>query len=112
MPKIPTFTATTRPTAEVPSTKTDVTVDPRQNLASITAPVNDYLTKVYVKEKKQEANNKATRILSDLYIDQDDGTKGFYSIQSETSTNSNPTDASASFDNGVDQLWQYTKNNK
>ena len=112
MPKIPTYTATTRPTAEVPSTKTDVTVDPRQNLASITAPVNDYLTKVYVKEKKQEANNKATRILSDLYIDQDDGTKGFYSIQSETSTNSNPTDASASFDNGVDQLWQYTKNNK
>ena len=112
MVKIPTFNARTRPTAEAPSTTGGITIDPSQNIATATAPLTSNLTKLYVKEKQQEANNKAIKILSDLYVNQEDGTKGLYSIQSETSANPNPSEASSLYDNDVEKLWNYTKNNK
>lgn len=112
MPTIPTITAQTRPTAEAPSTTGGTTIDPSQNIATATAPLTSGLTKLYVKEKQQEANNKAIKILSDLYVNQEDGTKGLYSIQSETSTNPNPSEASSLYDNDVEKLWSYAKNTK
>ena len=112
MPTIPTITAQTRPTAEAPSTTGGTTIDPSQNIATATAPLTSSLTKLYVKEKQQEANNKAIKILSDLYVNQEDGTKGLYSIQSETSSNPNPSEASFLYDNDVEKLWNYTKNTK
>lgn len=112
MPTIPTITAQTRPTAEAPSTTGGTTIDPSQNIATATAPLTGGLTKLYVKEKQQEANNKAIKILSDLYVNQEDGTKGLYSIQSETSANPNPSEASSLYDNGVEKLWNYAKNSK
>lgn len=112
MPTIPTLTAQTRPTAEAPSTTGGTTIDPSQNIATATAPLTSGLTKLYVKEKQQEANNKAIKILSDLYVNQGDGTKGLYSIQSETSANPNPSEASSLYDNDVEKLWSYAKNSK
>lgn len=112
MPTIPTITAQTRPTAETASTTGGTTIDPKQNIATATAPLTATLTDFYVKEKKQEANNKAIKILSDLYVNQEDGTKGLYSIQSETSANPNPSEASSLYDNDIEKLWNYTKNSK
>jgi len=112
MPKIPTYTAQGRITAESPSTVGGVTIDPKQNIATAIAPLTATLTDFYVKEKKQEAANKSTKILSDLYINQEDGTKGLYSIQSETSANPNPGEASLNYDNDIEKLWNYTKNTK
>jgi len=112
MPTIPVITAKTRPTAEAPSTTGGTTIDPSQNIATATAPLTSGLTKLYVKEKQQEANNKAIKILSDLYVNQEDGTKGLYSIQSETSANPNPSEASSGYDNDVEKLWNYARNTK
>ena len=112
MPTIPVITAKTRPTAEAPSTIGGTTIDPSQNIATATAPLTSALTKLYVKEKQQEANNKAIKILSDLYVNQEDGTKGLYSIQSETSANPNPSEASSLYDNDVEKLWNYARNTK
>ena len=112
MPTIPVITAKTRPTAEAPSTTGGTTIDPSQNIATATAPLTSGLTKLYVKEKQQEANNKAIKILSDLYVNQQDGTKGLYSIQSETSANPNPSEASSGYDNDVEKLWNYARNTK
>lgn len=112
MPTIPVITAKTRPTAEAPSTTGGTTIDPSQNIATATAPLTSGLTKLYVKEKQQEANNKAIKILSDLYVNQEDGTKGLYSIQSETSANPNPSEASSLYDNDVEKLWNYARNTK
>lgn len=112
MPTIPVITAKTRPTAEAPSTTGGTTIDPSQNIATATAPLTSGLTKLYVKEKQQEANNKAIKILSDLYVNQEDGTKGLYSIQSETSANPNPSEASSLYDNDVEKLWSYARNTK
>ena len=50
--------------------------------------------------------------MSDLYINQNDGTKGLYTLQSETGAKGNPTDASNFFDDGVNKLWSYAQNNK
>jgi len=112
MPQIPTFISQARPTAESPNTTSGAMIDPKQNIATATAPLTAGLTELYVKEKKQEAVNKATKILADLYIDQDNGTKGFYSIQSETSAIGNPSDASSKFDDDINKLWNYTKSIK
>ena len=112
MPTIPTYNAKLRPTAESPSTTTSVSIDPRQNIATATAPLTSTLTELYVKEKKQEASNKALKILGDLYIDQPDGTKGLYTLQSETSSNPNPSEASSYYDNGIETLWNNAQSNK
>jgi len=112
MPKIPTYTSQGRITAESPSIVGGVTIDPKQNIATAIAPLTATLTDFYVKEKKQEAANKSTKILSDLYINQEDGTKGLYSIQSETSANPNPGEASLNYDNDIEKLWNHTKNTK
>ena len=112
MVKIPTFTTQARPTAETASVRTNLQISPTQNIGRAAAPLTSALTDYYVREAKQEADNKAYKILSDLYINQPDGTKGLFTLQSESSTNANPSDSAKQFDNGIEKLWNYTKNNK
>ena len=112
MVKIPTITSKARITAEGPSVAGGTIINPKENLATATASVTSGLTQYYVNEKKQEAANNATKILSSLYTDADDGTLGFYSINSVTSSNPNPSEASEYFDNEIEKLWKYTQNTK
>lgn len=112
MPKIPTYDVQGRITADVPSSGTIPSIDVRENIFRAAKPITDFAVNEYVKEKKLEADNKATLILADLYVNQDNGTKGLYTIQSETGANGNPGDASNSFDNGVNKLWEYAQTNK
>lgn len=113
MPKIPVFTTQARPTAEVGGIKSNVQAPMPNFIGQIQEAISDY----YVKEKKLEADNKSTKILNDLYVDQKDSQgkivqKGLMTIQSETKNNANPTDASAIHDQEVNNLLEYAKNTK
>ena len=112
MPKIPTFTAQARPTAQAASVVSNIKVNVNQSVAAALRPLGKAAEDYYVKEKKLEADNKATLALSDLYVNQNDGTKGLYTLQSETEANGNPGDASIFFDDGVNKLWSYAQSNK
>ena len=112
MPKIPTFTSKTEMTTLSPHVKSNIQIDPGSNIYNVTKPLQNFLVNEYVKEKKLEADNKSTLILSDLYINQENGTKGLYTIQSETSSNGNPTDAANFFDENVNKLWSYAEATK
>ena len=112
MPKIPTFTSGAEMTTQTGSVTSNIQMSPANNIFTATQSLQKTLSNYYVKEKKLEADNKATLILADLYVNQDNGTKGLYTIQSETGANGNPGDASNSFDNGVNKLWEYAQTNK
>ena len=117
MPKIPTYDVQGRITADVPSTGTIPSIDVRENIFRAAKPITDFAVNEYVKEKKLEADNKAYKILSDMYIDQKDASgntivKGLYTIQSETKKNGNPSDAALFHDTEVSNLFNYFKNNK
>ena len=108
MPKIPTFTAQARPTAEVGGVKSNVQVPTPNFVGGIQNALTDY----YVKEKTAEANTNALQILGDLYGDQKDGTKGLYSIQDELKHNGNPSQVPGLYDEKVKQLWESAKTTK
>ena len=110
--KIPTYKSKLTMTSDSPNVESNIQLDPAQNIYKTTKSVTNFLTKEYVKEAKLEADNKATLALNELFINQEDGTKGFYSIQAETKTNGNPNEAAQIFDNDVNKLWQYAQNNK
>jgi hypothetical protein len=110
--KIPTYKSKLTMTSDSPNVESNIQLDPAQNIYRATKSLTNFLTKEYVKEAKLEADNKATLALNELFINQDDGTKGFYSIQAEAKTNGNPNDAAQIFDNDVNKLWQYAQNNK
>ena len=110
--KIPTYKSKLTMTSDSPNVESNIQLDPAQNIYKATKSVTNFLTKEYVKEAKLEADNKATLALNELFINQEDGTKGFYSIQAETKTNGNPNEAAQIFDNDVNKLWQYAQNNK
>jgi hypothetical protein len=98
MPKIPTFAATARPTAEVGSIKSNIKLDPTKTMAAAILPAAQAINDYYVKERKLEADNKAYSLLSDMYVDQKDLNgnvvqKGLYTIQSETKNNGEPSSA-------------------
>jgi len=117
MPKIPTYDIQGRVTADVPSTGTIPSIKVTENIFRAAKPITDFAVNEYVKEKKLEADNKAYKILSDMYIDQKDANgniiqEGLFSIQSTTKKNGNPTDAALYHDNSVNSLYNYFKNNK
>ena len=66
MPKIPTFTSQQQMTTESSSVVSDLKISPSNNIFTATQPLQKYLVNEYVKEKKLEADNKATLALSDL----------------------------------------------
>ena len=115
--KIPKYISEGRITTETGSIGNVPNISPTENIFRATKPVTDFLTKEYIKEKKLEADNKAYKILSDMYIDQKDDNgntiqKGLFTIQSETKKNGNPTDAASIHDQEVNSLYNYFKNNK
>ena len=112
MPKIPTFKSQTTMTSVSPNVESNLSINPSDNIYTATKSLTDYVANEYVKEAKLEADNKATLALNELFINQQDGTKGLYSIQAETKTNSKPLEAAAGFDDGVNKLWNYAKTNK
>jgi len=112
MPKIPTFKSQTTMTSASPNVESNLSINPSDNIYRATKSLTDYVANEYVKEAKLEADNKATLALNELFINQQDGTKGLYSIQAETKTNSKPLEAAAGFDDGVNKLWNYAKTNK
>ena len=112
MPKIPTFKPSINMTSASPSVESNISINPSDNIYNATKSLTDYVANEYVKEAKLEADNKATLALNELFINQEDGTKGLYSIQAETITNSKPLEAAAGFDSNVNKLWDYAKANK
>ena len=112
MPKIPTFISSAEMTTQTGSVTSNIQISPANNIFTATQSLQKTLSNEYVKEKKLEADNKATLILADLYVNQENGPKGLYTIQSETGANGNPGDASNSFDNDVNKLWEYAQANK
>ena len=117
MPKIPTYDIKGTITAETGSTGVIPSISPTENIYRATKSVSDFFVNEYVQEKKLEADNKAYKILSDMYIDQKDANgniiqEGLFSIQSTTKKNGNPTDAALYHDNSVNSLYNYFKNNK
>ena len=92
MPKIPTYDIQGRITSETGNTGTIPSIKVTENIFRTVEPVTDFLTKEYIQEKKLEADNKAYKILSDMYIDQKDVNgnivqEGLFSIQSTTKKN-------------------------
>ena len=117
MPKIPTFTSTLRPTAEVGSVKSNIQIPLSNTIGNALAPITDAIVEHRIKEKKLEADNKAYSLLSDMYIDQKDANgniiqKGLFTIQSETKNNGNPSEAALYNAQETNKLYEYHKNNK
>lgn len=101
MPKIPSYTAQVRPTTDINIPKSGVQMPITAPFTGLQNTIADY----YVKEKTAEANTNATKTISDLYNDQEDGTQGLFTIKSELSANPNPSQVTKDYDNKVNTLW-------
>jgi len=81
MPKIPTFAARGRPTAEVGSVKSDIKVDPRKTMAAAMLPAAEAIDEYYIKqrnlEEKTEANKKFFEIQNKVEETQEKVSKDF-----------------------------------
>ena len=53
MPKIPTFTATGRPTADAPGVRTGIQVSPTATIGAALLPAAETITNYSIKKKKQ-----------------------------------------------------------
>ena len=101
MPKIPTYTAQVRPTTDINIPKSGVQMPITAPFTGLQNTIADY----YIKEKTAEANTNATKTISDLYNDQEDGTEGLFTIKSNLSTNPNPSQVTNEYDNKINTLW-------
>ena len=81
MPKIPTFTAKGRPTAEVGSIKSNIKLDPRSSMAASLLPAAQAIEEYYIKqrnlEEKTEANKKFFEIQNKVEETQEKVSKDF-----------------------------------
>ena len=81
MPKIPTFAARGRPTAEVGSVKSDIKVDPTKTMAAAMLPAAEAIDEYYIKqrnlEEKTEANKKFFEIQNKVEETQEKVSKDF-----------------------------------
>jgi hypothetical protein len=107
MPKIPSYTAQLRPTTDINIPKSGVQMPITAPFTGLQNTIADY----YVKEKTAEANTNATKTISDLYNDQEDGTKGLFTIKSELSANPNPSQVTNEYDNKINSLWSSVQQN-
>jgi len=106
MPKIPTFSAQGRPTAEVGSIKSNVQMPLSTALTSIQSAVADY----YVKEKQEEANIKSVELQTKYYNTQEDGSAGLSTIINESGKIPEPTEANNYYLQEVKKLQQGFEN--
>ena len=58
MPKIPTFTAKGRPTAEVGSITSNIRIDPRQTLAASLVPVAQAIDNYTINQRYKQYSNQ------------------------------------------------------
>jgi len=107
MPKIPTFSAQGRPTAEVGSIKSNVQMPLSTALTSIQSAVANY----YVKEKQEEANIKSVELQTKYYNTQEDGSAGLSTIINESGKIPEPTEANNYYLQEVKKLQQGFENN-
>jgi len=81
MPKIPTFAARGRPTAEVGSLKSNIKLDPRSSMAASLLPAAQAIEEYYIKqrnlEEKTEANKKFFEIQNKVEETQEKVSKDF-----------------------------------
>mgnify|MGYP003637372684 FL=1 len=106
MPKIPTFSAQGRPTAEVGSIKSNVQMPLSTTLTSIQSAVANY----YVKEKQEEANIKSVELQTKYYNTQEDGSAGLSTIINESGKIPEPTEANNYYLQEVKKLQQGFEN--
>ena len=71
MPKIPTFTATGRPTSEVGSVTSNIRIDPRQTLAASLVPVAQAIDNYSIKKRDNEEKLIAKKAVLDLKAESD-----------------------------------------
>ena len=112
MPKIPTFNSKSTITSQGPSVTSNVQIPLSQNIGTALQPVSNFVQQEYIKERKLEENNKVDKLIADSYKDNENGPQGFLTISSETGKTSNPTDASAFYDQSVDKLYNYISSTK
>ena len=112
MPKIPTFDSKSTITSQGPSVTSNLQIPLSQNIGTALQPVSDFVEQEYIKERKLEETNKVDKLIADSYKDNENGPQGFLSISSETGKNSNPSDASTFYDQGVDKLYNFMSSTK
>ena len=71
MPKIPTFTARGRPTAEVGSVKSDIKVDPRSSMAAAILPAAQAIDNYAIKKRDNEEKLIAKKTVLELKAESD-----------------------------------------
>jgi hypothetical protein len=102
MPKIPTYTAQVRPTTDINIPKSGVQMPITAPFTGLQNTIADY----YIKEKTAEANTNATKTISDLYNDQEDGTEGLFTIKSNLSANPNPSQVTNEYDGKINYFME------
>ena len=112
MPKIPTFTSKGTITGQGPSVETNLQIPLTQTVGTALQPISKFVEQEYIKEKKLEENNKVDKLIADSYKDNEKGPQGFLTLSSETGKNSNPSDASNIYDQGVDKLYNFISSSK
>ena len=112
MPKIPTFDSKSTITSQGPSVTSNLQIPLSQNIGTALQPVSDFVEQEYIKERKLEETNKVDKLIADSYKDNENGPQGFLTLSSETGKNSNPSDASTFYDQGVDKLYNFMSNSK
>ena len=71
MPKIPTFTATARPTSEVGSIQSSIVIDPRKNVGSSLLPVANSIFNFAIKKRDNEEKLIAKKTVLELKAESD-----------------------------------------
>jgi len=71
MPKIPTFTAQARPTAEVGSIQSDIKIDPTKTVAAGLSSIAGSVQNYYIKKRNAEEKLIADNIIKDLESESD-----------------------------------------
>ena len=71
MPKIPTFTATGRPTADAPGVRTDIQVSPTATIGAALLPAAETITNYSIKKRNNEEKLVADKIILELDSESD-----------------------------------------
>ena len=80
MPKIPTFTAKGRPTAEVGSIKSNIKLDPRSSMAASLIPITQAVADYTIKKRNTEEKLVADKVLLEIQSESD---KIIYSLKDD-----------------------------
>ena len=71
MPKIPTFTATGRPTADAPGVRTGIQVSPTATIGAALLPAAETITNYSIKKRNNEEKLVADKIILELDAESD-----------------------------------------